>query len=326
MKTPFLLCTLPFTAFAGLRDSADFSLTTETAAPGAPRLRSARFTCDAASDSMSGISQTSGGSGLPVFTAKFGYAAQLYDAAGLTLVAVPNPVPETQTAQLSPAAAADDGTGLNLAGTAANWTVLSGPVSAIDAAGRATTTPVRRNETAMVSAVVSGQTVTGTFTVGDTLPDNFGPVAGDGLADRWQFQHFDANGDGTLENPVLAAPGADPDGDGYDNITEAAFALDPSIQSAPPLVTVSDPDNDALLLRWTRPVDALGIIVEPVWSESLSLWFVSGTGPAGGTVRTFSMLLLGTEPGEDGTPIQLWQAALSPVEDATRLFVRLNVR
>jgi hypothetical protein len=326
MKAPILILTAAAAAHAGVRDSADFSLTTETGAPGAPRLSSARFMCDSASDSMSGISQSSGAASLPVFTAKYGYVAQLYNAAGLTLVAVPNPVPETATTQLSPAAAADDGTGLNLSGTASNWTVLSGPVSGINATGRATTSPVRRNETATVRATVAGQNVTGTFTVADALPDNFGPVAGDGLADRWQFQHFDANGDGTLENPALAAPGADPDGDGYSNFTEAAFALNPRLLSQPPLTMSPDPDNDALLLFWTRPVDTLGIIAEPEWSDSLNLWYASGAGPAGGTVRTFSTLLLSTEPGEDGTPIQLWQAALSPAEDATRLFVRLLSR
>jgi len=325
MKAPLLFLTVA-AAHAGVRDSANFSLTTETSAPGAPRLKSARFTCDAASDAMSGIAQTSGSTGLPVFTAKFGYVAQLYDPAGLTLIAVPNPVAETAATQLTPAAAADDGTGLNLSGTASNWTVLSGPVSGINATGRAATTPVRRPEIATVRATVAGQNVTGTFTVADTLPDNFGPVAGDGLADRWQYRHFDANDDGTLENPALAAPGADPDGDGYTNFMEAAFALHPLTLSPPPLTITSDPDNDALLLHWTRPVDTLGIIAEPEWSDALNLWYVSGTGPAGGPVRTFSMLLLGTEPGADGTPIQLWQAALSPVEDAARLFVRLNTR
>lgn len=326
MKAPIFFLTVATAAQAGIRDSADFSLRAETGAPGTPRLRSAPFVCDAASDSMSGIAQTAGATGQPVFTAKFGYAAQLYDAAGITLVAVPNPVTETAATQLTPAAAADDGTGLNLAGTASNWTVLSGPVSGINATGRATTIPVRHNETAVVRAVVAGQNVTSTFTVADALPDNFGAVAGDGLADRWQFRHFDADSDGVMENPTLATPGADPDGDGYTNFIEAAFALNPLIFSPPPLTITSDPDNDSLLLRWTRPVDTLGIVAEPEWSESLGLWHVSGAGPAGGTVRTFSTLLLGTDKGEDGAPVQLWQAALSPVADAARLFVRLNAR
>jgi hypothetical protein len=327
MKTPFvLLLFLPLTAVAGLRDSGDFSLTTESGAPGHPRCSSARFTSDMASDGMAGISQTSGAAGQPVFTAKFGYAAQLYDAAGLSLVAAPNPAPESASAQLTAAASADDGTGLSLAGAATGWQILSGPVTAINTSGRASTAAVRRNEQATVRATVAGQTVNGSFIVADTLTDNFGPVAGDGFADRWQFRYFDANGDGTLENPALAAPGADPDSDGLDNFTEAAFALSPLRFSASPLIVGGNPADGSLLLRWTRPVDTLGIIAEPQWSDVPSLWHASGTGPPGGQARTFTTLLLGTEQGEDGAPVQLWQATLSPADDAKRLFVRLSAR
>src|SRR5688572_27054253 len=235
MKMSFVLVLfLPLAARAGLRDSANFSLTIETGAPGQPRCSSARFTGVMASDTVAGISQTGGAAGQPVFTAKFGYAAQLYDAAGLSLVAAPNPAPESASTQLTAAASADDGSGLSLAGAASGWQILSGPVTAINASGRATTAAVRRNEQATVRATVAGQTVNGSFNVADTLTDNFGPTAGDGLADRWQFRHFDANDDGTLENPALAAPGADPDGDGLTNFTEAAFGLLPRSASAIP--------------------------------------------------------------------------------------------
>lgn len=323
MKASFFFFTLNLAAHAGVRDSASFSLTVETGVPGQPRGQSARFTADMASDPVSGHSQTSGAAGLPVFTAKFGYAAQLYEAAGITLVAAPNPAQESSFTNLTAAAAADDGTGLTLAGAASNWQILSGPVAAISASGRATTAAVRGIETASVRATVAGQSVTGTFTVTDNLPDNFGPVAGDGLADRWQFQHFDADNDGTLENPAAAAPLADPDSDGLTNFSEAAFGLSPLVFSEVPLTVGRDPDDGSLLLWWTRPVDTLGIVVEPQWSGELNLWYASGDVPAGGVARTFTTLLLGTEPGPDGTPVQLWHAVLPAAPDAERLFVRL---
>lgn len=326
MKTRFLLCALPLTAHAGLRDSAGFSLTTETTVPGQPRRSSARFTADIAEDGIGGIAQSKGAAGQPVFTLKSGYIAQLYDAAGLSLIAAPNPAPESSTTQLTAAASADDGTGFNLAGAAADWTILSGPVSGINTTGRATTATVRRDETATVRATVAGQLVSGTFTVEDTLPDNFPPVAGDGLADRWQFLHFDADADGALENPALAAPNADPDGDGLTNFAEAAFGLLPRQVSAPPLTVGYYPDDGSLLLWWSRPADMLGIVVEPQWSAELQSWFLSGEGPVGGTVRSFTTLNLGPSTGEDGTPAQLWHAWLSPTADAERLFARLLAR
>ena len=326
MKIRLLLCALPLTAHAGVRNSADFSLTAETVAPGQPRRSSVRYTSDTASDSIAGISQSKGAAGQPVFTAKFGYIAQLYDAAGLSLIAAPNPAPEASTTQLTAAASADDGTGLNLAGAAGDWQILSGPVTGINATGRATTAAVRRDESATVRATVAGQLLTGTFTVADTLPDNFPPVGGDGLADYWQFLHFDANADGTLEIPALAAPSADPDSDGLNNFEEAAFGLLPLRPSQLPLTAARDPDDGSLILRWSRPADTQGIIVEPLWSEEMQTWYSSGEGPAAGQARTFSLLMTGPATAEDGTAAQLWQATLSPAEDAERLFARLLPR
>ena len=85
MKTRFLFCALPLTVSAGVRDSADFSLTVETGAPGQPRRSSVRFKADIAEDSLAGIAQSKGAAGQPVFTLKLGYVAQLYDAAGLAI-------------------------------------------------------------------------------------------------------------------------------------------------------------------------------------------------------------------------------------------------
>jgi len=321
-----ILFSLPLAAPAGLRDSARFSLTAETNAPGQPRRSSARFAADLAEDSTGGQSQSKGVAGQPIFTLKSGYIGQLYDAAGLAIIAVPNPAPESSFIQLTAAASADDGTGLNLAGAAGGWQILGGPVTAINASGQATTAAVRRDEPATVRATAGGQLVTGTFTVADTLPDNFPPVGGDGLADVWQFLHFDANGDGTLENPGLAAAGADPDSDGLTNFTEAAFGLLPLTASQVPFNIEIDHGDGSLILTWMQPAEARGIIVEPEWSPAMDAWYVSGEGPPGGPVRFFTRLMTGPATAEDGSAAQLWQATLSPSLDAERLFVRLLAR
>jgi hypothetical protein len=326
MKKRILLVALPLAAHAGLRESADYSLTTEAGAPGQPRCKSELFTSDMAADGISGIAQSKGAAGQPVFTAKFGYIAQLHDAVGVSLVAAPNPAPESGETQLTAAASADDGSGLNLAGEASAWQILSGPVTGISATGRATTAAVHRNEIATVRATVAGKLVTGSFTVEDTQADNFGPVAGDGLADRWQFLHFDANSDGVLENPALAAPDADPDGDGLTNFAEAAFGLLPLVSSVQPLTAFRDPDDGSLVLRWSRPADSLGIVVDPLWSTDVFTWHASGSGPVGGQARTFDLLMIGPTTGENGSAAQLWQATLTPSFDVERIFALLRAR
>jgi len=65
--------------------------------------------------------------------------------------------------------------------------------------------------------------LTGTLglTVLDTIPDNFGSYAADGLGDDWQVQYFGQN------NP-LAAPLLDPDGDGQNNRFEFTAGLIPT--------------------------------------------------------------------------------------------------
>ena len=59
------------------------------------------------------------------------------------------------------------------------------------------------------------------LTLLNTLPDNFGTYAGDGVADDWQVVYFGQN------NP-LAAPQLDPDFDGHTNLFEYTAGLIPT--------------------------------------------------------------------------------------------------
>ena len=67
----------------------------------------------------------------------------------------------------------------------------------------------------------AGDTDTLDFTVLDTIMDNFGSYASDGIDDDWQNDHFG------LSNP-LAAPLLDPDGDGDNNLYEYHARLLPN--------------------------------------------------------------------------------------------------
>lgn len=59
------------------------------------------------------------------------------------------------------------------------------------------------------------------LTVLDSIPDNFGSYAGDGLGDDWQVLYFG------LDN-TNAAPLLDPDGDGQNNCFEFTAGLIPT--------------------------------------------------------------------------------------------------
>ena len=138
-------------------------------------------------------------------------------------------VDETATRQLSVSEWLDDDSFTALAATEVTWSVQDGPLTGIDANGLAT---VYQNTAATAQGDYAGATGTLKLTVLDTIPDNFGSYAGDGLGDDWQFDHFG------LDNP-LAAPLLDPDGDGQNNAFEFTSGLIPTDPLSRFLVTIN---------------------------------------------------------------------------------------
>ena len=68
-----------------------------------------------------------------------------------------------------------------------------------------------------------------TLNILDSLRDNFGLVAGDGIDDAWQFEFFDIDDNDILDpnEAANAAPGADPDSDSSSNFFEWATGFHP---------------------------------------------------------------------------------------------------
>ncbi len=215
MRIPYCLalCMLPL--HAAPRTSANYTLTTETTDAGGGRSTSADYTVDASAGSPGGTTTATN------LLGKSGYAGQLYDVTGLTLAATPTTLDEGGTRQLEAAAALDDATLLALEPAVVAWSVLTGPLAGINAAGLATATTVYQNTAATARGTWSGFTATLGLTVLDTVPDNYGSYAGDGIDDSWQFQYFG------LDNP-LAGPAMDPDGDGQNNRFEFTAGLIPT--------------------------------------------------------------------------------------------------
>ena len=85
----------------------------------------------------------------------------------------------------------------------------------------ATTEAVYADTSAALAGSHLGVAGGGSLTVVDTMPDNFGSYAGDGLPDHWQIQYFG------FDNPK-AAPGYDADGTGQNNLFKYTADLDPT--------------------------------------------------------------------------------------------------
>ena len=152
------------------------------------------------------------------YDAASGQSATLRDAIGL----MPGPltIPEGSVTPLGLYQLLDDSTLLPASSVGAVWSRISGPL-ALSAGGSATTEAVFGNQNAQVQLVLNSITISGTITVEDTIADNFGSYAADGLGDDWQVQYFGQN------NPQ-AAPGLDPDGDGHTNLFEFTAGLLPN--------------------------------------------------------------------------------------------------
>lgn len=153
-----------------------------------------------------------------IYQAASGFPATLRDA--IALIALPRELPESAATQLSLRQQLDDGTQLDISSTGASWTVLNGPC-AVNASGLVTTQSVFSNTQASLQITLGSLTSPNTLTILNTLTDNFGTYAADGISDDWQVQYFGQN------NP-LAAPAQDPDGDGQNNLFEFTAGLLPN--------------------------------------------------------------------------------------------------
>ena len=170
------------------------------------------------------FSNMAGGAGFSAaYTLRTGFAGQLQDAVAtaIDLAATPATLNEGGTRQLSATLIFDDQTTSLLDATSVTWSVQSGPLTGISSSGVVTAGSVYQNTVAVAHGTYQTFTDTLDLTVLNTLPDNFGTYAGDGIEDSWQVQYFGLN------NP-LAGPLLDTDGDGYDNLFEFRACLDPT--------------------------------------------------------------------------------------------------
>lgn len=204
-------------AHAGPRTSTSYNISTDTTDAGGKRATSTNYTNDGSAGGAVGISTVA----VPAETAKHGYIGQLTEVTALQLATAPTTVNETATRQLSAKQVLDDLTTNAVLANSINWSIVSGPLSSINSNGLATAATVYQNTAATAQGIFAGNTGTLGLTVLDTIADNFGTYAGDGIGDDWQFQYFGLNN-------AKAAPAADPDFDGHNNLFEFTAGIIPT--------------------------------------------------------------------------------------------------
>ncbi len=285
MKTPILLAAMlaPTLSCAGPRTSANYHAPTESADAGGRRATSTSYTSDGSLGGITGIATVAA----PAGTAKSGYLGQLTDVTGLVLNASALTVNETGTLQLAAWQLLDDTSLLAVGANAVTWGVVAGPVTGISGTGLATAGTVPQNTAATVQGAFGGFTGTLNLTVLDTIPDNFGSYAGDGIGDDWQVQYFGAN------NPN-AGPSVDFSHTGQTNLFKYIAGLNPldvNSRFVTTIVPVPDPAHPGQFLPGQQSVIFSPRFSDRIYTVKFRTDLTTGTWQP----------LTGTTQGDNGT-------------------------
>lgn len=202
------------TAQAG--SSTNYTLAPEALNHGGQRGTSTNYTLTPSA--MPGAHSTSA-----AYTLRSGFAGQLADAiaTAIELTSSPLAVNEGSTRQLSATLIFDDLSTQPLAASSVTWSVQSGPLASISTSGLATAATVYQDTAAIAQGTYQSLTDTITLTVLNPLLDNFGSYAADAIEDDWQVLYFG------LPPNASAAPAADPDFDGQNNLFEFTAGIVP---------------------------------------------------------------------------------------------------
>ena len=215
MNLRLLLCLSLFAtvAYAGPRTSNSYSITTDTVDLGGQRATSSSslYTNDGSAGSVVGISSVAS----PAETARDGYIGQLTELSTFVIAASPSSIPQATTSQLSGTATLDDGTTSALGGSDISWSSVSYPFASISNVGLLTA----------VASVYSNPagTVTGSYQGSNSMTSVTvtGPYASSAIPDSWFITYF-----GAAPN-AQAAPTADADGTGQNNLFKYVAGLNP---------------------------------------------------------------------------------------------------
>lgn len=242
------------------RSSNTYTLASETVSSGVSRAESDSY----ASTTSLGLSAPAVQGG-ETYEATSVFSGQLAIPVGFA-VAGPAEVEETHNARFTPALGLDDGTFNALAGDPSDSFSIN-PVSQFvtinPVSGLVQATDVFENLWLTVNLQRGEVEVTRLFKVANSIPDNFGSYALDGIDDAWQTFYFG------MDN-LNAAPNQDPEKDGLNNLQEYLFRQNPNAGSAF-AVEFGRRMDGTVVYSYSRNAEAVayGARFEAQWSDSL---------------------------------------------------------
>ena len=154
------------------------------------------------------------------FIHKLGNLAQGMEPTSLIILVTDTNLPERASTRPNAVVVMDDETQLRLDRGDLDWGVFYGPLSA-HTWGWVIAEVVYEDTPACLFGRWQSLTGSVNMRVLDTIPDNYGSYAGDGLPDDWQVTYFG------LDN-TNAMPNADPFGHGQDNRFKYVAGLNPT--------------------------------------------------------------------------------------------------
>jgi len=206
---------------------------------GGGRSTSASYINDGSVGGIGGISTVAS----PPETVKAGYVGQLTEVISMTATGTPATINQGATSQLTGTATLDDSSVTALAGSDIAWNTntVTYPFQSVDGNGVLTAAAnVYANPVGNVYGSYLGATSNATVQV-------LGPYAGSGIPDTWFNQYF-----GMPPN-ANAAPTADADGTGQNNLFKYTAGLDPTNPASVFVLKIANVADQPTqkLLTWT---------------------------------------------------------------------------
>ena len=284
---------LPAAAMGGPRASVNYAVPVEAISGGQATAQSASYGNTGTLVPFIGTAQASATNTV----VRSGFLGELYQVVSLQLGASLTQVGEGHTTQLSATATLDDLTTLHPAATDVMWTALSGPVQHISSGGLLTAGFVSANSAASVRGYYQGISSTLALTVLDIGNGDFNTYAS-----AWQAQYFGSN-------TALAAPFANPSGDGIVNLLKWAHGLNPTVVAVPPATAMRSGGNLILSYQRSDSAVAAGAIFTVEWTDTLGAadWHNDG--------------VVESLVSDNGTV----QQVMATIPSSDRLFARLRV-